>query len=69
MSNHPVQHTERWVEDGRSDEVQESSVAKYKAKASEPFPIDLGENSEKKIKNCIPVSYVYVLSQGSLHSN
>lgn len=50
MSNHPVQHTERWVEDGRSDEVQESSVAKYKAKATVPFPIDFGENSEKKSK-------------------
>ena len=69
MSNHPVQHKERWVEDGRGDEVQESSVAKYKAKATELFHIDFGKNSEKKIKNFIPGSHVYVLFQGSLHSS
>lgn len=67
MSNHPVQHKERWVENGRSDEVQELSVAKYKAKATKLFYTDLGENSEKKIKNFILVSHVYVLFQGSLH--
>ena len=51
------------MEDERSDEVQESSVAKHKAKATELFHIDFGENSEKKIKNFIPGSHVYVLFQ------
>ena len=55
------------MENGRSDEVQELSVAKYKAKATKLFYTDLGENSEKKIKNFILVSHVYVLFQGSLH--